>query len=79
MTVQVLGWLALVAGNAGILLLPRTRHGWLLTLASGGAWAVVDVMIGLWPGLAGALLALAVNGRAWHRHVAGPSSISQGL
>lgn len=71
MWVQILGWVALVLANVGVLILPRTRHGWLLTLASGLTWGVVDVLIGLWPGVAGVVLALAVNGRAWYRKVGG--------
>lgn len=75
--VQLLGWCALTIGLAGTWLLPRTRHGWLLAIACSSVWAIVDVYIQLWPGLAGAVLAIAVNWRCWHQHVGGSATPCQ--
>lgn len=73
MVTQLLGWAALIIGLAGTWLLPKTRHGWLLAIACGVTWAVVDIRIALWSGLAGAVLAVAVNWRCWrHRVTAQP-------
>lgn len=71
MLVSVLGWAAFVLGLIGTWLLPRTRHGWLLSIACGIAWVIVDALIGLWSGLAAGLFSLVANWRCWRRGVTG--------
>lgn len=69
MVVQLSGWLAFTLGPLGTWLIPRNRHGWLLTIAAATVWAAVDIDIRLWPGLAGATVAVVLNTRCWQQHV----------
>jgi hypothetical protein len=66
---NAVGWVAFVLGNAGMWLVPRSRHGWLLTICSAALWALVDVWLSLWPGLVGAGMAVVMNARCWRKRV----------
>lgn len=69
MVIQLSGWLAFTLGPIGTWLIPRNRHGWLLTIAAAAVWAAVDIDIRLWPGLAGAAVAVILNTRCWQHNV----------
>lgn len=69
--IQLASYIGLMLGWAGGLIVPRTRHGWLLAIGSGLAWSIVDISLGLWAGLAGATISVVLNGRCWRRKVTG--------
>jgi hypothetical protein len=68
----ILGWIGFALGPTSTWMLPRTRHGWLLGISCNTAWALVDIHIALWSGLAGAGLNTAAAWRNWRKHVGGP-------